>query len=85
MKRRKFHSELFRREILPDEVDFFAIVYAELLYRMADLKEKNCSCMRCKDNLVKYESALRDLKEERLREVRNMVLQENRQVESTKH
>jgi len=66
MTRRKFKSYLFHRDINPKEKDFFALVKAELLYRIFDLDEKNCSCMGCTQNIEKYYAFLQKiLKDER--------------------
>jgi hypothetical protein len=63
MKKKKFDSQLFRREILPTEKDYFPIVYAELLYRIDDLETQNCSCFKCMEELEKYKNTLIKIKE----------------------
>jgi len=62
MANRKFYSELFGRYILPDEVDFNSFVKAELLFRIDKLKDENCSCMKCKDDLKKFKDYFQNLK-----------------------
>ena len=62
MASRKFYSELFGRYILPDEVDFNSFVKAELLFRIDELKDENCSCMKCKDDLKKFKDYFQNLK-----------------------
>jgi hypothetical protein len=63
MTRRKFRSYLFGRDINPDEKDFTAIVKAELLYRIFDLDEKDCSCMGCSQNRERYYNYLQKILE----------------------
>jgi hypothetical protein len=63
MIKRKFKSYLFHRDINPDEKDFIAIVKAELLYRIFDLDEKNCSCMGCIQNRERYYNYLQNILE----------------------
>lgn len=62
MANRKFYSELFGRYILPDEVDFNSFVKAELLFRIDKLRDENCSCMKCKDDLKKFKDYFQNLK-----------------------
>ncbi len=62
MKQKVFFSELYKREIKPTEADYWAIVQAELLYRITDMKERDCSCMYCKENLKKFEKTLKSLR-----------------------
>ena len=60
---KKFYSELFRRYILPDEKDFISFVKVELLYRIDRLKEEDCSCMKCGEDLKKFKNYFQNLKE----------------------
>ena len=62
MANRKFYSELFGRYILPDEVDYNSFVRAELLFRIDKMKDENCSCMKCKDDLKKFKDYFQNLK-----------------------
>lgn len=62
MANRKFYSELFGRYILADEVDFNSFVKAELLFRIDKMKDENCSCMKCKDDLKKFKDYFQNLK-----------------------
>lgn len=64
MNKKKFLSWLFKREILPEERDYWAIVQAELLHRIAYHRGRNCSCMKCINDLAKYEETLKKLREE---------------------
>ena len=64
MNKKKFFSRLFGRDVLPAEPDYFAIVYAELLFRITDLKEKNSSCAQCKTDLHKFKLTLEKLKQQ---------------------
>jgi hypothetical protein len=60
---KKFHSQLFKREILPDEKDFISFVKAELLFRIYKIDEGGCSCMKCGDDLRKFKDYFQHLKE----------------------
>jgi hypothetical protein len=51
MRKKKFHSRLFARNIEKSEKDYEAIVKAELLFRIKDFETKNRSCMACRDEL----------------------------------
>lgn len=51
MRKKKFYSRLFGRNIEKSEKDYEAFVKAELLFRVKDLETKNCSCMACRDEL----------------------------------
>ena len=60
---KKFYSELFGRYILPDEKDFNSFVKAELLFRIDKMKDENCSCMKCMNDLKKFIAYFQNLKE----------------------
>jgi hypothetical protein len=51
---KEFHSQLFKRTINPNEKDFRAIVKAELLFRIENMKGDACTCTECTANLKKY-------------------------------
>ena len=63
MIKKDFHSKLFKRTIKKDEKDFASIVKSELLFRINDLKIKNCSCFQCQLDLEKYEKYYKKLNE----------------------
>jgi len=62
MAHKRFYSRLFQRYIEPNEMYYWKFVYAELLFRIAELEEANCSCMQCQTELEKYEIYLEKLK-----------------------
>ena len=62
MVKKAFHSQLFRRKIEVSEPDYWAIVYAETLYRIKDLEIQNCSCMKCNQDLDKLNDFLTRLR-----------------------
>jgi hypothetical protein len=62
LPRQDFHSRLFQRFIEPNEMYYWKFVYAELLYRTAELEEADCSCMTCQTELNNYRAYLDKLK-----------------------
>jgi len=62
MANKRFYSRLFQRYIEPNEMYFWKFVYAEFLFRIAELEEANCSCMQCQMELDKYKAYLEKLK-----------------------
>jgi hypothetical protein len=64
MLNKRFYSRLFQRYIEPNEMYYWKFVYAELLFRIAELEEANCSCINCKTELENYEIYLQKLKRE---------------------
>lgn len=51
MKKKDFHSQLFKRQIHVLDPDYWPIVRAETLFRINDLEIRNCSCFKCKQDL----------------------------------
>lgn len=45
MLNKRFYSRLFQRYVEPNELYYWKFVYAELLYRIEDSEERNCSCI----------------------------------------
>jgi len=62
MTQTRFHSRLFLRYIEPNEIYYWKFVFAELLFRIAELEEANCSCITCQMELDKYLTYLNKLK-----------------------
>jgi hypothetical protein len=62
MARKRFHSRLFQRYIESNELYYWKFVYAELLYRIAELEEVKCSCLTCQTELKNYRAYLDKLK-----------------------
>ena len=56
MIKKGFYSVLFKRFINKDEKDYAAIVKAELLFRIRELEQKNCTCFQCQTDLEKFEN-----------------------------
>jgi hypothetical protein len=54
MKKKRYHSQLFRRIIEKNENDYEAKVIAELLYRIREMEREKCSCMKCNEMLDVY-------------------------------
>jgi len=61
MRKRKFYSVLYKRDVLPDEKDFFLIVKEELEYRITYFEIRNCDCSTCQEELEEYRKALAKL------------------------
>ena len=62
MAKKIFWSQLFVRKIQTDDPEYWQKAYAELLYRLDDYNEKNCSCMLCnekKNKLIENKSNLK--------------------------
>lgn len=62
MAKKIFWSQLFVKKIQPDDPEYWQKAYAELLYRLDDYNEKNCSCMLCNENknkLIKSKSNIK--------------------------
>lgn len=61
MKKKDFHSQLFKRQIQITNPDYWSIVKAETLFRIKELEIKNCSCFKCKQDLEKLNKFLTKL------------------------
>lgn len=48
---------------MPEEKDFNTFVKAELLFRIDKMKDENCSCMKCMNDLKKFIAYFQNLKE----------------------
>ena len=59
MRKKKFYSLLFRRDILINENDYWAISHAELLFRIAELEKNGCDCTQCQKEFYEYKNALK--------------------------
>jgi len=59
---KRFYSRLFQRYVEPNELYYWKFIYAELLYRIEDSEEKNCSCIQCQTELNNYKNYLDKLK-----------------------
>jgi len=55
---KNFYSILFKREIIPGEPGYYNFVKAEALFRLWEMKKKNCHCLDCKLKIKKIESYL---------------------------
>jgi hypothetical protein len=62
MQKKTFYSRLFRKNILPEDSEYWYKVLAETLFRIDYLKEKNCSCMECGRQLNELEKYLPKIK-----------------------
>lgn len=62
MKNKAFHSQLFRRNVEVNELDYWSIVYGETLYRIDDLEFRKCTCFKCTTDLEKYKEFLERLR-----------------------
>ena len=58
MRKKEFHSQLFRKIINPADPDFEAKVLAELLFRISKLEKAKCHCFHCQNELAKYKTYL---------------------------
>lgn len=65
MKKKDFFSELFRKQITVNDPDYWLMVYAEFLFRIDDLIDKNCTCIKCQADLQNYRDFFSRLKKER--------------------
>ena len=54
MKKKNFRSQLFRKEIQENDLEYWVKVYAELLYRINELEEQKCNCFKCQTDLSNY-------------------------------
>ena len=58
MKKKVFHSQLFRRKIEISEQNYWSIVFGETLFRIDDLEFRKCTCFKCRQDLEKYKDLL---------------------------
>jgi len=47
MERKEFKSKLFSKKIEADDKDYWFYLYADVLYRLKQLTDLNCSCGSC--------------------------------------
>jgi len=62
MKKKVFYSRLFRKNVITEDSDYWFKVVAETLYRIDYLKEKDCTCMICQNELSSLEEFLPKIK-----------------------
>jgi hypothetical protein len=62
MQKKVFFSRLFRKNVIPEDPEYWYKVLAETLFRIDYLKEKDCSCMGCKKELQELEEFLPKIK-----------------------
>jgi len=62
MQKKVFYSRLFRKNILPEDSEYWYKVLAETLFRIDYLEEKNCNCMECNRQLKELEEFLPKIK-----------------------
>lgn len=62
MNKRKFFSLKHQKYILPDNKQFWDIAKDEALFRLAENKRMNCSCIEHLEEKEKLENFLRKLK-----------------------
>lgn len=65
MAKKIFWSQLFLKNIQPNDPEYWQKAYAELLYRLDDYNEKNCSCMKCSAEKTKLLESKPHLKSKR--------------------
>ena len=65
MKKKNFRSQLFRKEILENDPEYWIKVYAELLFRISEMEEQNCNCFKCQNDLSTYRQTLQKLRSEK--------------------
>jgi len=54
MKKKNFRSQLFRKEILENDPEYWIKVYAELLFRIYEMEDQKCNCFKCQTDLENY-------------------------------
>jgi len=62
MRKKIFYSRLFRKNILPEDSEYWYKVLAESLFRIDYLEEKKCSCMECNKELNELNEFLPKIK-----------------------
>ena len=65
MKKKNFRSQLFRKNILENDPEYWIKVYAELLFRIEDMEKQNCNCFKCQTDLRNYYDFFKKLKSEK--------------------
>jgi len=63
MHKKIFYSRLFRKNILPEDSEYWYKVLAETLFRKEYLEEKKCSCMECNKELTELNEFLPKIKQ----------------------
>ena len=61
MKKKNFRSQLFRKEILENDPEYWIKVYAELLFRIYEMEDQKCNCFKCQTDLDNYRIYLKKL------------------------
>jgi hypothetical protein len=62
MNKKVFYSRLIRKNVIPDDPDYWFKVLAEKLFRIDYLKEKKCTCLTCQNELISLEEFLPNIK-----------------------
>ncbi len=58
MERKEFKSKLFNKKIKTDNLDYWFFLYAEVLYRLKQMSDLNCTCSSCFSDKVHFENLL---------------------------
>ena len=66
MEAKTFHSRLFKRKINPDNPDYWTFLYADLLFRIRELDDRNCFCHYCNADKAKFNSIIADMVNDKL-------------------
>jgi hypothetical protein len=64
MERKIFKSRLFSRKINPDNVDYWQLLYAEILFRLREIRELKCTCSSCISDSLRLENTLKQMVKE---------------------
>ena len=64
MQRKEFKSRLFKKKIKADEKDYWFFLYAEVLYRLKQSDDLNCTCCYCFSEKLKLEHLIREIEED---------------------
>jgi len=64
MERKEFKSKLFSKKIEADDKDYWFYLYADVLYRLKQLTDLNCSCGSCFSDKIHFKNLLDKMESE---------------------
>jgi hypothetical protein len=63
MKRKSFHSRLFKKKIQKDDTDYWFFLQGEVLYRLKQLSDLKCPCSFCFSEKLRLEHLIQKMEE----------------------
>jgi hypothetical protein len=61
MEKKPFKSRLFNRIIQINDNDYWVYLYSDILFRLKQIEELNCSCGRCFQDKINFNFLIKEM------------------------